>query len=60
MRLFTVFADEEDDLITVNFSGDFIEFNNKNKLEVLDDAMLQINFIYETISEKVKVKNGNE
>ena len=60
MRLFTVFLHDEKDLITVNFSEDFIEFGNENKLETLEDSIAQLKLVYETVSQRVKAKNGDK
>jgi len=54
MRAFSVFANEESDSITVNFSEEFLGCSDSSKLDILLDAVHQVECIKNRLIHRVK------
>ena len=54
MRAFSVFANSETDSVVLNFSEDFLDLNYEERLDILDDALTQFNFIHTRLTERNK------
>ena len=57
MRAYSVFANEDSDSITINFSEEFLELNYRERLDILSDAMTQLKFIHARLIERIGKKN---
>jgi hypothetical protein len=54
MRAFSVFANEESDSVTVNFSEDFLSCSDGSKLDILFDAVHQVQCIKDRLIRRLE------
>ena len=57
MRAYSVFANEDSNSITINFSEEFLELNYRDRLDILEDSMSQLKFVQARLTERVGKKN---
>jgi len=57
MRAYSVFANEDSNSITINFSEEFLELDYRDRLDILSDAITQLKFIQTRLIGRVGKKN---
>jgi hypothetical protein len=60
MRAFSIFVNAESDSIAINFSEEFLNFSDKAKLDILCDAISQLQCVQARVCKRVEVINDNE
>ena len=59
MRAYSVFTNDDTNSVVINFSDEFLHLSVADRLDILDDATIQLRFIRNRLTEKAK-PNGNE
>jgi hypothetical protein len=54
MRAYSVFANEDSKSVTVNFSEEFLELSNEDRLDILTDAMSQLKCVQYRLIQRIR------
>jgi hypothetical protein len=54
MRAYSVFANEDSKSVAVNFSEEFLELSNEDRLDILSDAMSQLKCVQYRLIQRIR------
>jgi hypothetical protein len=54
VRAYSVFANEDSKAVSVNFSEEFLELSNEDRLDILADAMSQLKCVQYRLIQRIR------
>ena len=60
MRAYSVFANEDSKSVAVNFSEEFLELSQEDRLDILSDAMSQLRYVERRLIQRIRSQDDNK